>query len=74
MKTHEIVNFSQERMVRDNPKENGIYMTIRMGITGIYRMLNIWENGRWKLEFHDDSTTIVRSEEKLIRPETGNWE
>jgi len=41
MKQKEIVNFSQEGMVKRNPTEDGTYMTIRSGLTGIYKMINV---------------------------------
>ena len=43
MKTKEIVNFRQEGMVMAKriPTEDGIYMTIRTGLTGIYKMINV---------------------------------
>ena len=50
MKQEEIVNFRQEGMLITNPTEDGTYITIRAGLTGIYKMINIWEitNGRLK--------------------------
>lgn len=41
MKQEEIVNFRQEGMLITNPTEDGTYITIRAGLTGIYKMINI---------------------------------
>ena len=49
-------------------------MTIRCGLTGIYKMINIWENNKWQIEVLDDSKTIARSERKLTAQEIDNWE
>lgn len=55
---------------------NGFYLTIRCGLTGIYTVVNEWKNGMWYLEILDGSTTIAYSNEKLnlsfIKNETEN--
>ena len=73
MKQKEIVNFRQEGMVKRNPTEDGTYMTIRVGLTGIYKMINVWENGEWQIRVLDASETIVRSEKPLTSQEIDNW-
>lgn len=73
MKTKEIVNFSQEGMVKRNPTEDGTYMTIRSGLTGIYKMINVWENDKWQIEVLDASTTVARSERPLTAEEIDDW-
>lgn len=73
MKRVEIFNFCQERMVKRNPKENGTYLTIRAGLTGIYKMINVWENDKWQIEVLDASVTIARSEKPLTAEEIDNW-
>ena len=73
MKQKEIVNFRQEGMVEQNPTEDGTYMTIRDGLTGIYQMVNIWENGEWQFEVLDASKTIARSEKPLTAQEIDDW-
>ena len=73
MKQEEIVNFRQEGMVKRNPTEDGTYLTIRAGLTGIYKMINVWENGRWQIEVLDASVTIARSEKPLTAEEINNW-
>ena len=74
MKQKEIVNFRQEGMVKRNPTENGTYMTIRVGLTGIYKMINVWENNKWQIEVLDASTTVARSERQMTAQEIDNWE
>lgn len=73
MKTKEIVNFRQEGMVKRNPTEDGTYLTIRAGLTGIYKMINIWENNKWQIEVLDASVTIARSEKPLTAQEIDDW-
>ena len=43
------------------PTEEGMYVTIRCGYTGIYQVLNEWKNGKWQMECTDGSTTIAYS-------------
>lgn len=48
------------------PKEDGIYVTIRCGLTGIYTVLNEWKNGEWQMESLDGSTTIAYRKDQAI--------
>ena len=73
MKRIEIFNFYQEGMVKRNPTEDGTYLTIRVGLTGIYKMINVWENNKWQIEVLDASETIARSEKPLTEQEIDNW-
>lgn len=73
MKQKEIINFRQERMVKRNPTEDGTYMTIRVGLSGIYKMINVWENDKWQIEVLDASSTVARSERPLTAEEIDNW-
>lgn len=73
MKRVEILNFCQERMVKRNPRENGTYLTIRVGLTGIYKMINVWENGEWQIGVLDASEVVARSEKPLTAEEINNW-
>ena len=73
MKQKEIVNFSQEGMVKRNQTEDGTYITISSGLCGIYKMINVWENNKWQIEVLDASTTIARSERPLTAEEIDNW-
>ena len=74
MKPKEIVNFRQEGMVKRNPTTPGTYMTIRVGLSGIYKMINVWENNEWQIEVLDASSTIARSERPLTAQEIDNFE
>ena len=47
------------------PKEDGIYLTIRCGLTGIYTKVNEWKDGKWQMGILDGSTTIAYSRNKL---------
>ena len=54
------------------PKEEGMYITIRCGLGGIYQTLNTWKNGGWEAQALDGSFTIAYSKEKVqlkISPE-----
>lgn len=73
MKRVEIFNFCQERMVKRNPKENGTYLTICVGLIGIYKMINVWENGEWQIGVLDASEVVARSEKPLTAEEINNW-
>ena len=69
MKITEIFNFCQERMTTRNPIEDGTYLTVRCGASGIYKMINIWENNEWMIEILDASKTLARSENPLTTDE-----
>lgn len=73
MKQKEIVNFRQEGMVKRNPKENGTYLTIRVGLIGIYKMINIWGNNEWQIKIADASEVVARSEKPLTAEEIKDW-
>lgn len=47
--------------VRIDPIESGVYLTIRIGLSGIYQIINIWKNGHWDMDILDDSITIART-------------
>ena len=48
------------------PKEDGVYLTIRCGLSGIYTVLNEWKNGEWQMESLDGSTTIAYRKDQAI--------
>lgn len=48
-----------------NPKEEGMYVTIRCGLSGIYQVLNWWKDGKWQMECCDGSSTIAYSRNKV---------
>lgn len=41
------------------PKENGLYLTIRCGLSGIYTVLNEWKDDNWQMAIADGSTTVA---------------
>ena len=73
MKRGEIINFCQERLTRRNPNEDGIYLTVRCGLTGVYKMINVWQDNKWQIEVLDDSITLARSEKPLTDDEIVYW-
>ena len=48
------------------PDENGIYLTIRCGLSGIYTVLNEWKDDHWMMACADGSTTIAFNPKKII--------
>lgn len=47
------------------PQEEGYYVTIRCGLSGIYQVLNQWKDGKWQMQILDASDTIAYSKEKV---------
>jgi hypothetical protein len=47
------------------PQEDGYYVTIRCGLSGIYQVLNQWKDGKWQMQILDASDTIDYSKEKV---------
>lgn len=47
------------------PKEDGFYLTIRCGLSGIYTRVNQWKDGKWQMEILDGSTTIAYSRKQI---------
>lgn len=43
------------------PKEEGLYVTLRCGFTGITQELDRYENGEWQLRVLDGSKVIAYS-------------
>ena len=66
-----ILDFDREKEDSDfvparyKPKEDGIYLTIRCGLTGIYTSVNEWKNDNWQMNILDGSITIAYSRNKL---------
>ncbi len=46
-------------------KEDGLYVTIRCGLSGIYQTLDRFENGDWQLRVLDGSRIIAYSKDKV---------
>lgn len=65
-----IMTFDDDfRPMSHEPYEEGMYVTIRCGLSGIYQVLNRWEDGRWQMVVPDGSTTIAYSKEPVKVPE-----
>ena len=64
-----IFNFNRDEYdfipAHHNPKEEGYYVTIRCGLSGIYQMLNEWKNNDWQINLTDNSYTIAYSRERI---------
>ena len=50
----------------NGPTNDGFYMTIRCGLSGIYSFPNEWKDGKWQMQVLDASTTIAYSKEEVI--------
>lgn len=69
-----ILNFNGEyKLAKYPPKENGYYMTIRCGLSGIYTCLNEWKDNAWQVEVADASDTIAYSREQITKEQVDNW-
>ena len=55
------------------PKEDGWYMTIRCGLSGIYTCLNEWKDNKWQVEAADASDTIAYSKELISKETVDKW-
>lgn len=49
-----------------DPDEDGFYLTIRCGLTGIYQILDKWHSGAWQLGILDGSRVIARSRVQVV--------
>ena len=47
------------------PRKDGIYITLRCGLSGIYQIINEWRDGKWQMEACDASFTIAFSREPI---------
>ena len=62
----DIIKFDGDfKLAKYPPQEEGYYVTIRCGLSGIYQVLNRWENGKWQMQILDASDTIAYSKEKV---------
>jgi len=55
------------------PKEDGYYMTIRCGLSGIYTLLNEWKDNKWQVKILDASDTIAYSKERISEEIVNEW-
>ena len=63
-------NFKPFHRALYTPKENGYYLTIRCGLSGIYTELDEWKSGEgydggWQLGVLDGSRVIAFSRKKI---------
>ena len=69
-----IYKFNGEyKLAKYLPKEDGWYMTIRCGLSGIYTCLNEWKNDKWQVEATDASDTIAYSKERIPKETVNAW-
>ena len=47
------------------PQEEGMYITIRCGLPGIYQTLDQYKDGKWQLGVLDGSKVIAYSKNKI---------
>jgi hypothetical protein len=63
----DFIRFNKENdFVLSDPKEDGLYLTIRCGHGGIYQVINEWKDCRWMVYTADGSKTIARSRDKIV--------
>lgn len=63
----DFIRFNKENdFVLSDPKEDGLYLTIRCGHGGIYQVINEWKDCRWMVYTADGSKTIARSRNKIV--------
>ena len=61
---HENNDFKPYKLGRSFP-DDGFYLTIRCGLSGIYTMVNEFKNGKWQIGVLDNSDTIAYSRNKI---------
>ena len=47
------------------PKEDGVYVTLRCGLSGINQTLDQYKDGQWQLRVLDGSTVIAYSKYRI---------
>ena len=55
------------------PKEEGYYMTIRCGLSGIYYHLDEYKNNNWLVRILDASKVIAYSKEQVPKELVDEW-
>ena len=74
IKEEHIFDFNGEYTLAKRPPENdGWYMTIRCGLSGIYSCINEWKDNRWQMAALDASNTIAYSKEQLTLKQIKEW-
>lgn len=52
-------------VIGKDPIEEGHYLTIRLGLQGIYTSVNYWKDNNWMAQVADGSSVIARTREPL---------
>ena len=74
IKEERILEFHDDYVPAHNsPKEDGWYMTIRCGFSGIYSCLNQWKDEKWQIQVLDGSRTIAYSREQIPQEEVNKF-
>lgn len=69
-----IFNFDGEwKLAKYPPTEDGYYMTIRCGLSGIYTCLDEFKDGKWQVGVFDDSSVIVYTKEQVTKEAVKEW-
>ena len=66
---YDIMTFDHKDPLKDfttkDPEEPGYYLTIRLGLQGIYAHVNIWQDGHWMAHSLDGSSVVARTRKPL---------
>ena len=66
---YDIMTFDHKNPSKDfitkDPEEPGYYLTIRLGLQGIYASVNIWQDGNWMIRVADGSNVVARTRKPL---------
>lgn len=66
---YDIMTFDRKDPLKDfttkDPEEPGYYLTIRLGLQGIYSSVNIWQDGNWMIHVADGSKVVARTRKLL---------
>ena len=66
---YDIMKFQRSNPLKDfvntDPIVEGHYLTIRLGLQGIYTSVNYWKSGGWMAIALDGSNVIARTREPL---------
>ena len=66
---YDFMTFDRKDPLKDfitkDPEEPGYYLTIRLGLQGIYTSVNIWKDENWMIRVADGSSVVARTREPL---------
>ena len=70
----QLFGFNDEWKLSKYPPDNdGYYMTIRCGLSGIYTCLDEWKDNRWQVGVSDDSDVIAYTKEQVTKEAVKEW-